>query len=553
MKTHFIKSIRSIATVLLLAAFALCSQAQTIKVAVFSINDFHGGIIKDARKKIPGAPAVWQTLDSLRSVYPYSVTVSAGDNFGGSYFYTATEGVVIPDFFNKVGITISAVGNHEFDDGQEKLADRWSSKRPEGWDLTYLAANVTDQSGKLPSYIKPCTTTDIALPGGDKLTVGIVGLLTSNTPNQTSKSKWKGLSFNGNYTGVINSLKSTEAYKPVADADIRILLMHVGTRMDGDKPVWNDRDSANIATFNDPDFHGLFTGHAHEVVCGRINSANYPVVQGKWHAEYIGAIVFDVDLSTKQVVGAEPKLIPVNPDVALGEKQLAYSMRIDSLLNVTEFSGHKLSEVLTTCTEDLEHDRTKNKYIQTEMGEMVCQSYAEAVREAGHFDKDQIIIGVSHTGSIRGGFPKGKIRILDIGEALPFANKLHVYNVRGSIIKDLVEFGLHNKVYGWLQTSRLEIDTTKTGNVKRLIYKHISGKKTEIKNKDYYLLVADEFLAGGGDGYSTDFFPASQRVLFDGLPTSTKAFIKYLQKRESVPGDARPDIRLYHKFYFKKW
>ncbi|MBQ7664075.1 MAG: hypothetical protein IJS43_02540, partial [Bacteroidaceae bacterium] len=74
MKTHFIKSILSIATVLLLAAFALCSQAQTIKVAVFSINDFHGGIIKDARKKIPGAPAVWQTLDSLRSVYPYSVT-----------------------------------------------------------------------------------------------------------------------------------------------------------------------------------------------------------------------------------------------------------------------------------------------------------------------------------------------------------------------------------------------------------------------------------------------------------------------------------------------
>lgn len=553
MKTHFIKPFRSIATVLLLAAFALCSQAQTIKVAVFSINDFHGGIIKDARKKIPGAPAVWQTLDSLRSVYPYSVTVSAGDNFGGSYFYTATKGVVLPDFFNKIGVTISAVGNHEFDDKQEKLADRWSECRPEGWDITYVAANVTDESGKLPSYIKPCTTADIALPGGDKLTVGFVGLITSNTPNQSSKDRVKGLSFNGNYTGVISALKSTEAYKPVADADIRLLLMHVGTRMDGNKPVWDDRDSANIATLNDPDFHGLLSGHSHEPVCGRINSANYPVVQGKWHSEYISMIVFDVDLSTKQIVSAEPKIVPVNPETTLGDKQLAYSMKIDSLLNNTKFSGYNLSEVLTTCTENLKHDRKNEKYVQTEMGEMVCQSYAEALREAGHFDKDQIIIGVSHTGSIRGGFPKGEIRIVDIGEALPFGNAFRVFNLRGSQIKNLVEFGLHNWEYGWLQTSRLEIDTTKNGNVKRLIYKHNSGKKTVLKNNNYYLLIADTFLAGGGDGFSTDFFPASQEVIFDGLPNSTQAFINYLKKRKYVPGDARPDIRLYHKFYFKKW
>lgn len=48
-----------------------------VTVAVFSLNDFHGGFVRNDYKNIPGAPAVWQTLDSLKSVYPYNVTVAA--------------------------------------------------------------------------------------------------------------------------------------------------------------------------------------------------------------------------------------------------------------------------------------------------------------------------------------------------------------------------------------------------------------------------------------------------------------------------------------------
>lgn len=90
-------------------------------MAVFSINDFHGAFVRNDFKGIPGAPAVLQTLDSLKQVYPYNVTVSAGDAFGGSYFYKATQGQLMPVFFNEAGIRISALGNHEFDDGVRSL------------------------------------------------------------------------------------------------------------------------------------------------------------------------------------------------------------------------------------------------------------------------------------------------------------------------------------------------------------------------------------------------------------------------------------------------
>ena len=82
----------------ILAASPLPLEAKSRKgkgdvtVAVFSLNDFHGCFVRNDYKNIPGAPAVWQTLDSLKSVYPYNVTVAAGDNFGGSFH----EGRVAP-------------------------------------------------------------------------------------------------------------------------------------------------------------------------------------------------------------------------------------------------------------------------------------------------------------------------------------------------------------------------------------------------------------------------------------------------------------------------
>lgn len=104
-------------------AFSQFLTAQTnkpITVAIFSLNDFHGAFVQNKSQGIPGAPSVLQCLDSLKLVYPYNLTVAAGDNFGGSYFYNATHGVLLPVFFNDMGIRISALGNHEFDDGDRK-------------------------------------------------------------------------------------------------------------------------------------------------------------------------------------------------------------------------------------------------------------------------------------------------------------------------------------------------------------------------------------------------------------------------------------------------
>lgn len=528
----------------LAAAMAPASRAEEkdcVTVAVFSINDFHGAFMQDLRKGIPGAAAVWQTLDSLKAAYPLHLTVAAGDNFGGSYFATATDGALMPVLFNDLGIRLSAMGNHEFDNGTAWLADKWKNDplRPSGWDICYVCANVRDSSGHTPSYMQPCATEDIVLPSGKRIKVGFVGLLASSTPLQTRKKNIAGLSFSGDYAAVLRQLRSAPEYADVARADVRLLLTHVGTKTASGSPAWDDADSANIAAFSDPDFHGILSAHSHKPVCGRINDGRYPVVQGEWHGNYVSILKCRIDTASMTVRSVEPELCRVNPHIPLGEGPKRFNAQIDSLLRVTKTPGGvPLGERLTASESVLFHDRN-DKYQLTEVGGLVCAAYADAYRKAAHAGNDAVIVGASHFGSIRAGFPKGDISVLDVGEALPFSNALKCYRLTGAQLKALVDFGLHNRKYGWLQTNSLTIFLDKAGNVSRLAYATPDGKNVALDDEKSCILVADEFITTGGDGYAPASFPEAQAVNDVRLPATTDAFINYLKSLPSIGNATR--------------
>ncbi len=517
---------------LTLAATTLTSWAQQ-KVAVFSINDFHGAFVRNDDKGIVGAPSLWQTLDSLKRVYPYNVTVSAGDNFGGSYFYNATHGVLLPVLFNDLGIRLSALGNHEFDDGQASLADKWSHSplRPKGWDITYVSSNVREaNTGAVPSFAQPVATTTLTLPGGKPFTIAFVGLIASSTPQQASIRKLKGLTFDGNYPAVLDSVLALPVGEEVKHANLRLILSHNGTITNAQgQPQWEDKDAANLARINSRLWQGFISSHSHKRVCGYINDNHMPVVQGKWHGDYISMLLCTVDTATMQVTSVEPHSIPVTPKAHLEAGPARLQAQIDSLLTHTRTAGGTpIGTPLTIAEHDMPHDRDQ-KYRQSEVGTLVCRAYAEAFRKNQHLKDGAIVVGCSHFGSIRAGFSKGKITVLDVGETLPFSNALKAYRLTGAQLLSLVQFGNHNKAYGWLQTGNLEVKKDAEGNVTTLTYVSPKGKRTQIKDTTLCYLVADEFITNGGDGYSPSFFPKDQEVKTEGMPATTDAFIDYLK------------------------
>lgn len=527
---------RKLLTLALTTLTSLTAAAQQ-QVAIFSINDFHGAFVRNDHKGIVGAPSVLQTLDSLKQVYPCNITVSAGDNFGGSYFYNVTHGALLPVFFNAAGIRLSAVGNHEFDDGQRSLADKWNglSTRPEGWDIDYVCANVrSTQTKAIPNFAQPVASVPITLPDGRPFRVAFVGLIASSTPQQASVRKLAGLSFDGRYEVVLDSVMKLPEGNLVKDANLRLLLTHVGSNMNAEgQPVWDDKDVAHLQQINSPLWHGILSSHSHKRVCGTINDAHYPIVQGRWHGDYISMLLCTIDNKTLQVTKVEPRTIAVTPKDSLEPAAARLQAQVDSLLlHTTTPGGTPIGTRLTTAMRDLPHDRD-HKYCQTVVGELVCKAYAEAYRHASELSDDTPIIGCSHFGSIRSGFTKGPVSVLDVGEVLPFSNALKVYQLKGAQLKALVEFGFNNLRFGWLQTGNLKVER-KGGHVINLTYVSPQGKETPIvANKKYYL-VADEFITTGGDGYSPSFFPTKQEVIQEGMPSTTDAFVQYLKAQKFI-------------------
>ena len=245
---------------------------------------------------------------------------------------------------------------------------------------------------------------------------------------------------------------------------------------------------------------------------------------------------FTVDTAAMRVLDVEPEIcrVPLKSRDQLSAGPLRLQMQIDSLLQTTKTpAGVPIGTKLTTATRDMPHDRTES-YRLSEVGTLVCASFAEAYRNAaGRKDKD-VIVGCSHFGSIRAGFSKGDVSVLEVGEALPFANALKAYAFSGKQLKDLVNFGFHNKRYGWMQSAYLSIKRNDEGEVTAITYISPKGKKVKIKDNTKVILVADEFMTTGGDGYPTKYFPKEQ-LINTKLPKTTDAFIAYLKRLPQIP------------------
>lgn len=536
MKSFVFGAAACLAGILPVATVAQTARPHTVTVAVFSLNDFHAGLLPNPAQQVPGAAWVVQTLDSLKQVYPYHVTVSAGDNFGGSFFYSATRSAsLMPQMFKDMGIRVSVLGNHEFDEGQETLARKWNDVecKPRSWEITYVGANVREAgSGRQPAYVRPWAVVPVG-PGKRKIDVAFVGLSTSNTPWQASARRVAGLTFDGNYTGVLDSLKRLPAYEEVRRAPVRLILCHIGTQMKDGRPRWEDRDEENLRGMDDADFCGVLSGHTHLAVQGMTDSKRpIPVVQGLWHGIYVSMLKCEVDTLENRVVEVVPELVRVNPHAHLDPKAARLQAQIEEQYHTVLFRGIPLSKVLTHADNPIVHDRRLKQPVSP-IGTLVCRSYAEAYRRDKHLPEDALVVGVSHYGSIRSGFPAGDITVLNVGEVLPFANKLNAYRYTGKQLLELMNFGYNECKLGYVQTSGVIPVLDKRGRVKSVSLRLESGKIVPIKPDTKLVLVADDYMTTGGDGYPVRLFPKVDE-LPNSMPTSTDSFIAYLRTLKRI-------------------
>ena len=87
------------------------------QITLMGFNDFHGAL--------GGASALACQVETVRSESGTSFLFSAGDNVGGSAFESAVQNdEPTIDVLNALRVDATAIGNHEYDQGQDDLTGR---------------------------------------------------------------------------------------------------------------------------------------------------------------------------------------------------------------------------------------------------------------------------------------------------------------------------------------------------------------------------------------------------------------------------------------------
>ncbi len=313
---------------IVLLATAACTppappEAEPVPVQMLSFNDFHGHLeppggndavlgeqLDPSATPVGGAEYLATTLQGLRAGATNSLTVAAGDLVGGSPFLSGLfhdEPAV--ESLEALGLDVSSVGNHEFDEGLGELIRLqhggcrlddgcyFPDVPYDGADFSWLAANVVYAATGRP-ILAPTWTTEV---GGE--TIGFIGMTLEGTPELVAQAGIRGLEFRDE----IETANAAAAQLQADGVEAIVVLLHEGGVQPG---TYQDCEGisgpiVDIAGGLDPSIDALVTGHTHQpYVCSLPDpsGALRPVTSASSYGRVITETNFTIDPVTQDVV-----------------------------------------------------------------------------------------------------------------------------------------------------------------------------------------------------------------------------------------------------------
>ena len=447
-------------------------------IEILSFNDFHGNVLESGKNigaaKLTGIIKEYQEKDKASDTYGVA-TVSGGDLYQGTAISNILEGEPVTEMLKEIGIVASAIGNHEYDWGSDKIKS-WG----EAAGFKFVAANLIDErTGMIPDYAEPYVMTKV-----EDVNIAFIGIATPETLTSTKAENVEGLKF-------LDIIETLDKYSKVArneGADIVVALTHSPAVEDKDGTITGE--AAEIAE-NAADVDAVIAAHNHKFVDGFVKNVNngkeIPVVQAGYNGRGLSVITFtvddnneviDIDAKTRQFINeSADNNFPVDANV--NEKIASFN--------------EKLKPTLSTEIVDLDFDLDHDRYAGvTPLGVTI----AETMRQAGGTQ-----VAIANGGGIRAPLAKGKITLGDMYTILPFDNNVVTMKVTGAKLKELIEHGINPDGFGWGQYSGLTVwydsETDKVSSMRL-------ADGTKVEDNEYYTLTSIDFLMTGGDSYNFD-------------------------------------------------
>ncbi|MEV6648985.1 bifunctional metallophosphatase/5'-nucleotidase [Streptomyces sp. NPDC051219] len=511
--------------------------SRTVDVQLLSFNDLHGNLEPpagsagtvtekqaDGTSKVIPAGGVEYLATSLRKARegrPYSVTAAGGDMVGASPLLSGLfhdEPTI--EALNKLKLDVSAVGNHEFDEGAVELARLQNGgchpvegcfeegKKFRGADFPYLAANVTKEKTGRP-ILEPYT---VWKKNGVK--IGFIGVTLEGTPDIVTANGVKGLKFHDEIETVNKYAKKLDrmGVKSI------VALIHEGGspastayNYDCDSPGAGDGISGpivDIAKGITPNVDALVTGHTHQAyVCTVPDPSGKPrmVTSASSYGKLYTDTTLTYDRRTKDIVRTSVK--SANHVVTRDQEKAA---DMTSLIE----RWNKLAAPIANKPQGFisaDINGRGSTAPEKPLGDLIADAQLEGLAPA---DKGGAQLALMNPGGIRsdlvfkasGSEGDGVVTYGEAFTVQPFTNMMNVVDLTGAqLITTLQQqvSGPNEASPKILQVSKgftYTLDLTKAGAA-RIVVDSVKLDGVAIDPAKTYRVAMNEFLAGGGDGF----------------------------------------------------
>lgn len=485
-----------------------------ISLSILAINDFHGNLRPpfggitiadpaDKSKKIAvpagGAEHMATLVKQLRAKAKNSVFVAAGDLIGASPLLSALfhdEPTI--EALSLMGLEITAVGNHEFDEGKAELlrmqaggchptAGCRGPGKFSGAKFRYLAASTIDKStGQtlLPAY---------EVKEFEGVPVAFIGLTLKGTPNIVAPSGVVGLAFRDE-AETVNALVPQLRQRGI---EAIVVLIHEGGFPAGD---YNECPGISgpiveIVRKLDKAVDLVVSGHTHRaykcVIDGRL------VTSGDKFGTIVTQIEVKLDPATRDVVSAKADNLIVRTDAyAKDAEQTKLIGAYDAL--VKPLADRPVGSITASLLRDEGPDG------ESVLGQIITDAQLAATRAEAD---GGAVIAFTNPGGIRTSIQKsadGVVTYGDLFAAQPFGNSLVTLTLTGAQIKTLLEQQwLNQPKPRLLQVSKgfsyAWSNTRPAGDFVAADGITLDGRMIELQGR--YRVTVNGFLADGGDGF----------------------------------------------------
>jgi 5'-nucleotidase len=448
-----------------LAVPPLVTPPNAVNVQLLAINDFHGsleppsgsggrvGTVLNDAACIPANNCVFaggvaylaDDIKDLEATNPNTLVVSAGDNIGATPLLSAAfhdEPTI--EALNMLGLDVSAVGNHEFDEGVDELlriqnggchpTDGCDTGHDyAGADFDFLAANVVYKDSGDPIF--PAYT--VRTVGGVK--VGFIGLTLEGTPNIVSAAGIQTVNFLDE-AETINAATATLRSQGVKTV---VVLLHEGgaqslslnTSMI-DSCTGMSGAIVDIVHNLDPRVDMVVSGHTHTAYnCLLPNSAETLIPVSS--ASSFGRLVTDIDLKINATSGRPMSISVANKivfrdDADAGETSLVnfYKAQVAPIANA----------VVGSITADITN--TNNANGESALGDVIADAQRAYTASSGAqfaFMNPGGIRASLTFAQISGGELPGQVTFGEAFTVQPFNNLVATQEMTGQQIKDTLE------------------------------------------------------------------------------------------------------------------